>query len=206
MRKALSLGFLCVAVFTVFCLTLSTVPSAQAGKATRVSKQHVKGGHGFASKHHRSFRRGQFNRHGFRNHRRGKSYAIRRDRHRYGRHRRSSYGRYYSGYGSYYTGYAYPYWWRTSYGSVPRYRPETRTVVQPYQTPPVTPKWVSVGDTNSTLGSKSAEAPNIETAARKNCLSVKTEIMVDGKPYDAFGEACLVADGSWEFRPTESKE
>lgn len=201
MKKSLSLKFICIAFFTVFCLTLPSMPPAHAGKGKpnviRVSKQHVSAGRGFASALPRSlYRRGHFTRHGFRNHRRGKSYAVRRDRHRYGR----------SYYGPYYYGYAYPYPYRTSYGYVPRYRSETKPVEQPYQPRPVTPKWVQVGDTDSPLGSYSAEAPSAESGARRNCLSVKTEIMVDGKPYDAFGEACIMADGTWKFRPSETND
>ena len=78
--------------------------------------------------------------------------------------------------------------------------------MQPYQARPVTPKWVSVGSADNALGAYSAEAPKADGAAGKNCLSVKTQITVNGKPYDAFGEACLVADGTWEFRPSEKKD
>ncbi len=93
MREALSLKYICTALFTALCLTLSTVPSAHAGKGkpnvVRVSKQHMKAG--FASKHHR-ISRGHFKRQSFRKHRRGKSFAVRRDRNRHRRNRRYYYG------------------------------------------------------------------------------------------------------------------
>jgi len=195
MREALSLKYICTALFTALCLTLSTVPSAHAGKGkpnvVRVSKQHMKAG--FASKHHR-ISRGHFKRQSFRKHRRGKSFAVRRDRNRHRRNRR------------YYYGSGYPNWYRDYYGSEPSYRTEASPAVQPYQRPPVTPKWVHVGSADGALGSNPAEAPNAKSGAHRNCLSVKTEILVDGKPFDALGEMCLVADGNWEFRPSEQND
>lgn len=201
MREALSLKYICTALFTALCLTLSTVPSAHAGKGkpnvVRVSKQHMKAG--FASKHHR-ISRGHFKRQSFRKHRRGKSFAVRRDRNRHRRNRRYYYG------SGYYYDYARANWYRDYYRSEPSYRAEASPAVQPYQPPPVTPKWVHVGSADGALGSYPAEAPNAKSGAHRNCLSVKTEIMVDGKPFDAFGEACLVADGTWEFRPSEQND
>jgi hypothetical protein len=35
---------------------------------------------------------------------------------------------------------------------------------------------------------------------------VKTQITVDGNPMDAFGEACLSADGAWVLRPSQGNE
>jgi hypothetical protein len=195
MREALSLKYICTALFTALCLTLSTVPSAHAGKGkpnvVRVSKQHMKSSRGFVNKHHRISRRGHFKRQSFRKHRRGESFAVRRDRNRHRRNRRYYYG---SGY------------YRDYYRSEPSYRTEASPAVQPYQRPPVTPKWVHVGSADGALGSYPAEAPNAKSGAHRNCLSVKTEILVDGKPFDAFGEVCLVADGTWEFRPSEQND
>jgi hypothetical protein len=192
MREALSLKYICTALFTALCLTLSTVPSAHAGKGkpnvVRVSKQHMKAG--FASKHHR-ISRSHFKRQSFRKHRRGESFAVRRDRNRHRRNRRYYYG---SGY------------YRDYYRSEPSYRTEASPAVQPYQPPPVTPKWVHVSSIDDALLPSTTEAPNAKSGAHRNCLSVKTEIMVDGKPFDAFGEACLVADGTWEFRPSEQND
>ena len=60
----------------------------------------------------------------------------------------------------------------------------------------------------SVQGSGSSPGPGSTPGdgAGRNCLSVKTEITVDGKPVDAFGEACLLADGSWRLRPTEATD
>jgi len=195
MREALSLKYICTALFTALCLTLSTVPSAHAGKGkpnvVRVSKQHMKAG--FASKHHR-ISRGHFKRQSFRKHRRGKSFAVRRDRNRHRRNRR------------YYYGYDRGYRYRDYPQPAPSYQSEASAAAPSYQDRPVTPKWVHVSSIDDALLPSTTEAPNAKSGAHRNCLSVKTEIMVDDKPFDAFGEACLMADGTWEFRPSEQND
>jgi hypothetical protein len=171
-------------------LTLSAAPEAHAGKGkgkpnvVRSSGQHVKGGHGssFGQKriHKQSKRRGV---------------VSRRDRKR--RHFNAP-GYYYS----YNRGYSY----RDTPTSEPSYRSEASAAVPPYQDRPVTPKWVHVSGTDDALGLSTTEGSYAEGGLRRNCLSVTTEITVDGKPMNAFGEACLSADGTWELKPSEQNE
>ena len=200
------------AALVAFCgLTLLAATSAEAGRAVRSSGQHVKSGHGagFHQQRHSSRRhlnRGHFNHRHFKGKRfdrhRVRGNVVRRaDRKR--RHRRL-------------TGYGYGYGYRGSYGyggyygyrdyprTAPSYRSEPTVTVQPYESRPVTPKWVHVG--GGGVASFTAEGLDAESGPGKNCLSVKTQITVDGKPMDAFGRACLLADGSWELRPSEETE
>ncbi len=107
---------------------------------------------------------------------------------------------------TYYYGYRRGYRYRDYPRSEPSYRPEKNEVVQPYQYRPVIPKWVHVGGINSTLGASTVAEPYAGGDPRRNCLSVKTEITIDGKPMDAFGEACLLADGTWQLEPSEQND
>ena len=140
MREALSLKYICTALFTALCLMLSTVPSAHAGKGkpnvVRVSKQHMKAG--FASKHHR-ISRGHSKRQSFRKHGRGKSFAVRRDRNRHRRNRR------------YYYGYDRGYRYRDYPQPAPSYQSEASAAAPSYQDRPVTPKWVHVSSIDDAL-------------------------------------------------------
>jgi len=212
LREALSLKCFCAVLVAICGLILPAVPLAHAGKGkpnvVRTASHHVKGGRVSHIRFHSRSGRGYFKQTGRgyfkqkRFHKRSKhsGYAKRRDRKRHHRKRRYSHGSiYYYGYGR-----------DDRYRDYPRYEPiyrsETRPAVQPYSARPVTPKWVHVGSTGGALGSYTAEAPNAESGIRRNCLSVKTEITVDGNPVDAFGDACLLADGTWEFRPLERND
>ena len=102
----------------------------------------------------------------------------------------------------YYYGSAYPYSYQPA--PAPSYPSQASTPAAPYQPPPVTPKWVHVGDDIGFSGS--AEGTADGGGPGNNCLSVKTQITVDGAPVDAFGEACLMADGSWELKPSKQSD
>ena len=185
----------CAALVALCGMTLLAASSAEAGSAVRSSGQQVKGGHGAAFHQQRHSNRRHFKGKRFDRHRARGNVVRRADRKR--RHRRlSGYG-YSYGYGGYYGYRDYP---RTE----PRYRSETTVTVQPYESRPVTPKWVHVG--GGGVAPFTAEGLNAESGPGKNCLSVKTQITVDGRPVDAFGKACLLADGSWELRPSEENE
>ena len=95
------------------------------------------------------------------------------------------------------------YRYRDNSGSGSKYRSENGDVKQPYQTIPVTPKWVHVGDLVDAEGPSTNEGPYVESRHRRNCLYVKTEITIDGQPIEAFGNACLQADGSWQLVPSK---
>ena len=95
------------------------------------------------------------------------------------------------------------YGYRDNSGSGSKYRSENDDVKQPYQTIPVTPKWVHVGDLVDAEGPSTNEGPYVESRLRRNCLYVKTEITIDGQPIEAFGNACLQADGSWQLVPSK---
>ncbi len=107
---------------------------------------------------------------------------------------------------NYYYGYDRGYRYRDTPRTEPSYRSEASAAVQSYQDRPVTPKWVHVGGTDGALGLSTAEGLYADGGLHRNCLSVKTEITVDGKPMAAFGEACLSADGTWELKPSEQNE
>lgn len=102
----------------------------------------------------------------------------------------------------YYYGPAYPYGYQPA--AVPSYPAQASTPAPAYEPPPVTPKWVHVGDDIGTAGSAQGAAGG--SGLGRNCLSVKTQITVDGAPVDAFGEACLLADGSWELQPSKQSD
>ncbi len=193
MREAPSLKCLCAALFAVCCLTLSTVPLAHAGKGkpnvVRTSGQHVKGGHGSAFDLLRHSRQGRHKRKRFDKHDRRLSF-VKRQKHK----RRHAYVP------TYYYGYRRGNRYRDYTRSEPSYRPEKTEVVQPFQDRPVTPKWVHVGSLDSSPLAAKGGGPG------RNCLSVKTEITVDGELLDAFGQVCLLADGTWELRPSEQAD
>ena len=190
MRQTLWLSRFCAALLAVCCLAISAAPEAHAGKGkgkpnvVRSSGQHVQGGHGsnFGQKrfHKQSKRTG---------------FVKRRDRKR--PHFKAP---------NYTYGYDSDYRYRNYPRSEPSYRSEASAAVPPYRDRPVTPKWVHVSSIDDTLLSSTTEGSYADGGLRRNCLSVKTEITVDGKPMDAFGEACLSADGTWELKPSEQYE
>jgi hypothetical protein len=171
-------------------LILSAAPEAHAGQGkskanlVRTSGQHVKGGHGF------SFGEKRF-------HKQSKRTGVVRRRDRKRRHFNApnyTYG--------YYSGYRY----RDYQQPAPSTQSEASAAAPSYQDRPVTPKWVHVSGTDGALLPSTTEGLYADGGLRGNCLSVKTEITVDGKPMDAFGEACLSADGSWQLKPSEQNE
>lgn len=108
----------------------------------------------------------------------------------------------------YYYGPAYPYGYQpnpvytSDVGSAPGYQSQAGNAA-PANKPPVTPKWVHVG---GDVGSGLAKGASDLGGLGRNCLSVKTQITVDGAPVDAFGEACLLADGSWGLQPSKQAD
>ncbi len=205
MRRMPSLPCFCAALLAVFCVTLSAVPEVHAGKGkpgfVRVSKQQVRSGHGSGFAQKRLARHSNFKQKRFHKRSERPDFVKRRAQRRrnyYGSGR--SYG---SGYGY---GYDRGYRYRDYRQPVPSYRPEASAPVQPYQDRPVTPKWVHVSSLDGALGPSTLEGSYAEGGLRRNCLSVKTQITVDGKPMDAFGEACLSADGTWELKPSQGNE
>jgi hypothetical protein len=190
LRQLPSLSRFCAALLAVFCLSLSAAPEAHAGKGkgkpnvVRSSGQHMQGGHGS------SFGQKRF-------HKRSKRTGFVRRRDRTRRHFNAP---------NYTYGYDSGYRYRATPRSEPSYRSAASAVVPLYQDRPVTPKWVHVSSTDGALGLSTTEGSYAEGGFRRNCLSVKTEITVDGKPMNAFGEACLSADGTWELKPSEQNE
>jgi hypothetical protein len=186
----LSLSRFCTALLAVCCLTISAAPEAHAGKGksqakvVRSSGQHVKGGHGF------SFGQKRF-------HKQSKRRGVVRRRDRKRRHFNAPSYTY-----SYNRGYRY----RDYPQPAPSTQSEASAAAPSYQDRPVTPKWIHVSGTDGALGLSTTEGLYAEGGLRANCLSVKTEITVDSKPMEAFGEACLSADGTWELRPSEQNE
>jgi hypothetical protein len=181
-------------LLAVFCVTLPAVPEVHAGKGkpgfVRVSKQHVRSGRGSGFAQKRSHKRSE------------RPDFVKRRAQRRGNHYGSGYG-----YGSSY-GYGYDrgYRYRDYQQPAPSYRPEASAPVQSYQDRPVTPKWVHVSSLDDDLGPSTLEGSYAEGGLRRNCLSVKTQITVDGKPMDAFGEACLSADGTLDLKPSQGNE
>ena len=201
---------LCGAVVAVCFLMGTAAPSAYAGsKRSHAHGSFGKSGHGGRVaryghkghsyhgkfKSHKRYKHSRFsNRHHFH-----KGHKHRRFARRHHYKRRYAYVPYY--------GYGYGYRYRRAY----RYRdyPAPRrnypangdTVAQPNQDIPVTPKWVHVYGLDGTEGPPTSEDPYGEGVLRKNCLNVKTEIMIDGQPVEAFGQACQQANGSWQLVP-----
>ncbi len=182
------------------CCLLLSAPPALAGKGkpnvVRSSGQHVTGGHKAGRAHLRQSRHDHFKAKRF-DRRRSRPNVVRRT----DRKRRPYYGSRYS------SRYSYGYSWSYPYRDAPRsgssYRPETEVTVQPYENRPVTPKWVHVGGGVAPFTSEGLDAGG---GLGANCLSVKTEITVDGRPMDAFGEACLLADGTWQLKPAQEDQ
>jgi hypothetical protein len=132
-----------------------------------------------------------------------------RSRHLQGRHKGYEYGHHYGG--KHKVGYFKHYRYRTG-GSYVRYDPPPRATYEPsaYQPPsqpaaskPFSPKWIHVGTSDIDNGFAEEAAPHEEGKPLTNCLAVRTEITVDGVPMDAYGRACLKADGSWRLEPVE---
>jgi hypothetical protein len=158
----------------------------------RVSPEKGHGRTGFDFRH--SVRAGNFKAKRFQNHDTRPSFVKRRKDRR--RPFRVPAGYYYAP--------AYAYDYRPGAGSASDYTSRASEAAPTYQPPPVTPKWVHVGDGDGASGF--AGAPPAESGLGQNCLSVKTQITVDGNPVDAFGEACLLADGSWELQPAQQTD
>ena len=192
MRQAPSRYRLCVVPAAICCFVLLAATPSEAGRLVRSSGQHVKGGHGLTHVGAGRFRHGHLKAKRF-DRRRARPDVVRRA----DRKRRPYYGTRYS----YGYGWSYPY--RDATRSESRYRPETNVARQPYEDRPVTPKWVHVG---GGLASFADEGPVAGDGLGTNCLSVKTDITVDGTPMEAFGEACLLADGTWQLKPTQDTE
>lgn len=195
----------------VACLTLAVMPhSAYAGGGGSYvygsghgHAHHFRaGGHrlifGHRSRHfhgwHKAHKLGRhFGRH---RHHKGHRHVRFRRHHRL-KHRYVYVPRYYYGYGR---KNGYRYYPRPSAGYGPTaYDPPSR----PSEYKPPTPKWVHVGTLDSDTPSFDESAPSEEGRLATNCLSVRTEITVDGEPVEAFGKACLQADGSWRLIPGE---
>lgn len=199
MRQTPSPLRFCAALLAVLCLTLAAAAAAHAGKGkpnvVRTTGQHAKGGHGFGFGQQRQFRNGHFQQKHF--HKHGKrSRSVKRRSHK----RRHVYLR----------GYTYDYDRGYRYRNYPQPTPSTQsyaeTAAPSYRDRPVTPKWISVSNLDGALVSSGVEGAYDDGGLRRNCLSVKTQITVDGKPLDAFGEACISADGTWELTPSEQNE
>ena len=162
------------------------------GTAVRTAGLHGKGGHGFSFERHDRFDHGHFKHKRFHKHRKRPDVVRRRD------HKRRT---------VFVPGYAYRYdrGYRYRYDPqpAPRYQAEASPAAPSYQDRPVTPKWIHVSSLGGTLGASGAEGAYGEGGLGNNCLSVKTEITVDGQAMDAFGEACLTPDGAWVLRPSE---
>ena len=78
--------------------------------------------------------------------------------------------------------------------------------VSPPQAPdyrPPTFKWIHVAAQDDDTPSLGEGTPSKQGEALTNCLAVRTQITVDGAPMDAFGKACIQADGTWRLIPTD---
>jgi hypothetical protein len=85
-----------------------------------------------------------------------------------------------------------------------RYRPTpSDPPSQPSETKPPTPKWIHVGKLDIDMPSLGEGVPSEGQQRLTNCLTVRTEITIDGQSMDAFGKACIQADGSWRLVPAE---
>lgn len=194
MRTARVIGSLCAVVAALCAVPLAALPAAHAdgnkpgfvrvpaakgfGRAGSVLGQPLRSGP-FTAKH--------LNKHD------GRPGFVKRRKHR----RRPFYvpnGYYYA------PAYAYG----TQPVVTPSYPSQSSEPAPAYKPPPVTPKWVHVGDDVGFSGSAKGDADG--GGLGRNCLSVKTQITVDGAPVDAFGEACLLADGSWELKPSKQTD
>ena len=185
MRQTPSLPRFCVALLAACCVTLAAAAAAHAGQGkpnvVRTSGQHANGGHSFG------FGQKRFEKH------QARSGIVKRRAHK----RRTFHvsGHTY--------GYDRGYRHRDDPRPAPSTQPAAGAAAPSYQDRPVTPKWVHVSGTDGALGPSTAAGAYSNGGLRRNCLSVKTQITVDGKPMDAFGEACLSADGTWQLEPAE---
>jgi len=109
--------------------------------------------------------------------------------------------------GRYYDGYErnddYRYQRRRRAGNAPT------SYVSPSQSPdyrPPTFKWIQVAAQDDDTPSLGEGTPSKQGEALTNCLSVRTQITVDGAPMDAFGKACIQADGTWRLIPSEQAQ
>jgi hypothetical protein len=71
---------------------------------------------------------------------------------------------------------------------------------------PPTFKWIHVPAQDDDTPSLGEGTPSKQGEALTNCLAVRTQITVDGAPMDAFGKACIQADGTWRLIPTEQAQ
>ncbi len=198
-------------VFAVACLTLALMPhSAHAGQSGsnmhRSGPSHAlnlgMGRAGVLKLHRASKFRGLSRAQRFGHHFGGKRKHARFKRHRhhkgrrhlrFGRHHRLRHGYVY--WGRYYDRYERDNDYRYKRRRRADYAPTSN--VSPSQSPdyrPPTFKWIHVG---------AEGAPSEQGEALTNCLSVRTQITVDGVPMDAFGKVCMRADGIWRLIPTE---
>ncbi len=198
MKERPSLPRLSAAMVVVGALALGTAAAhAGQGKAVtvRAAGLHGKAGHGFDFGRHGAFRPGHFKPKSVLTHRKRPNFARRRDHKR----RAVFVPGYYFGYDR---GYRYGY----DPQPAPRYQADPDPAAASYRHPPVTPKWIhvsSLDDASDPGGSGQAYG---DGGFGNNCLSVKTEITVDGRPMEAFGEACLSADGTWVLRPSQDMQ
>ncbi len=60
-------------------------------------------------------------------------------------------------------------------------------------------KWIHVGALDGDARPLGESAPSEEGALLSNCLSVRTQITVDGAPMEAIGKACIQGNGTWRL-------
>ena len=210
----------------VACLPLTVLPSlANAGQGgVQFSTGHgqrargvTSGRHGGGHKAHRSARRHRDGRVERRRHRSGgDNITFKRSRergHRRGFGHRRVFGHFGGLYGS---GGFYSYGRRYGYGDDGDYRTRSASRYDggaapggdedqgPAEQPrPVVPKWIHLGPSEIDEGSGEDTSGNGESQALTNCLTVKTDVTVDGVPMEAFGRACLAPDGTWRLEPID---
>ena len=197
MRHASSLPRFLAALLCVACLALGAAAAHAGGKgkAVRTAGLHGKGGHGVSFGRQSQVRHGHFKQKRLHKHRKRPNVVRRSDR-----KRRPYYGsRYYYGYGR---GTSYYY----DPQPAPRTQPDPGPAAPSYRDRPVTPKWIHVSSLDGAPGLSGTEGAYGDGSFGNNCLSVKTQITVDGQAMDAFGEACLSADGAWVLRPSRDDE
>ena len=222
MRRADALKTLLM-VFAVACLTLALMPhSAHAGQSGsnmhRSGPSHAlnlgMGRAGVLKLHRASNIRGLSRTQRFGHHFGGKRKFARFKRHRhqkgrrhlrFGRHHRLRHGYVY--WGRYYDRYERDNDYRYKRRRRADYAPTSN--VSPSQSPdykPPTFKWIHVGALDGDTPSLGEGAAYKQGEALTNCLSVRTQITVDGVPMDAFGKVCIQADGIWRLIPTEQAQ
>ncbi len=210
-------------VSAVACLTLALMPhSAHAGQSGsnmhRSGPSHAlnlgMGRAGVLDRHRASNFRGLSRTQRFGRHFGGKRKQARftRQRHhkgrkhfRFGRHHRLRQGYVYGG--RYSDRYERDEDYRNKRRPRADYAPTSN--VSPSQSPdyrPPTFKWIRVGALDGDTPSLGEGAAYKQGEALTNCLSVRTQITVDGVPMDAAGKACIQADGTWRLIPTEQAQ